>query len=105
MRELRPSAEYRTPTEQEWDEFLGHFERRRLAIGTCGRPYTTPCIHEHACLRCSLLRPDPTQRARLIEIRDNLIAEARQQAISSSSATLCGSYLATDQGGDQAGRC
>jgi hypothetical protein len=35
-----------------------------------------------ACLRCSLLRPDPGQRARLIEIRDNLIAriaEARQQ--------------------------
>ena len=40
----------------------------------------TPCIHEHACLRCSLLRPDPAQRARLVEIRDNLharIAEAR----------------------------
>ena len=82
-RELRPSAEYRAPTEQEWEEFLGHFERRRLAIGTCGRSYGTPCIHEHACLRCPLLRPDPGQRARLIEIRDNLIAriaEARQQA-------------------------
>jgi len=81
-RALRPSAEYRTPTEQEWEEFLGHFERRRLAIGTCGRSYGTACIHEHACLRCSLLRPDPAQRARLIEIRDNLlarIAEARQQ--------------------------
>ncbi len=27
-----------------------------------------------ACVRCSLLRPDPAQRARLEEIRDNLLA-------------------------------
>ena len=49
-RALRPSAEYRVPTEQEWEEFLGHFERRKLALGTCGRSYATPCIHEHAPL-------------------------------------------------------
>ena len=61
-RALRPSAEYRVPTEQEWEEFLGHFERRKLSLGTCGRSYATPCIHEHACLRCPLLRPDPAQR-------------------------------------------
>ena len=81
-RALRPSAEYRVPTEQEWEEFLGHFEHRKLSLGTCGRSYATPCIHEHACLRCPLLRPDPAQRPRLVEIRDNLharIAEARQQ--------------------------
>ncbi len=81
-RALRPSAEYRVPTELEWEEFLGHFEHRKLSLGTCGRSYATPCIHEHACLRCSLLRPDPAQRPRLVEIRDNLharIAEARQQ--------------------------
>jgi len=81
-RALRPSAEYRVPTEQEWDEFLGHFEHRKLSLGTCGRSYATPCIHEHACLRCSLLRPDPAQRPRLVEIRNNLharIAEARRE--------------------------
>ena len=81
-RAMRPSAEYRVPTEQEWEEFLGHFERRKLALGTCGRSYATPCIHEHACLRCPLLRPDPAHRARLVEIRDNLharIAEARRE--------------------------
>src|SRR3954454_23645517 len=33
-----------------------------------------PCIHEHSCLRCPLLRPDPAARPRLVEIRDNLIA-------------------------------
>jgi hypothetical protein len=81
-RELRPSEEYRTPTDQEWEEFLGHFERRRVALGDCGRAYGTSCIHEHSCLRCSLLRPDPTQRTRLLEIRDNLtdrISEAQHQ--------------------------
>ncbi|MGA2307604.1 MAG: site-specific integrase [Acidimicrobiales bacterium] len=73
-RALRPSAEYRVPTEEEWEEFLGHFERRKVALGTCGRSYATPCIHEHSCVRCPLLRPDLAQRGRLIEIRDNLIA-------------------------------
>ena len=58
-RALRPGEEYRTPTDEEWDEFLGHFEHRKVSIGTCGRSYATPCIHEHACLRCPLLRPDP----------------------------------------------
>jgi len=73
-RALRPSEEYRTPTDAEWAEFVGHFERRKVAIGDCGRSYDTACIHEHSCLRCPLLRPDPAARTRLEEIRDNLIA-------------------------------
>ncbi len=73
-RALRPSQEYRTPTDEEWAEFIGHFEHRKVAVGDCGRSYDTPCIHEHSCLRCPLLRPDPTARPRLLEIRDNLIA-------------------------------
>ena len=81
-RALRPSEEYRTPTDDEWTEFLGHFERRKVSLGTCGRAFGTPCIHEHACTRCPLLWPDPTQRNRLVEIRDNLtarIAEAERE--------------------------
>ncbi|MGW3951923.1 integrase [Streptomyces sp. NPDC004752] len=73
-RELRPSEEYRSPTEQEWEEFLGHFERRKVALGDCGRAYGTSCIHEHSRVRCPLLRADPGQRPRLADIRDNLIA-------------------------------
>jgi hypothetical protein len=73
-RALRPSEEYRTPADQEWDEFLGHFERRRVALGDCGRAYGSSCQHEHSCIRCPLLRVDPAQRARLQEIRDNLTA-------------------------------
>ncbi|WP_139829578.1 tyrosine-type recombinase/integrase, partial [Mycobacterium gastri] len=72
-RELRPSDEYRTPTDAEWEEFLGHFQRRRVALGECGRSYSSPCIHEHSCLRCPLLRPSPSQRARIVEIRSNLL--------------------------------
>lgn len=81
-RTTRPSVEYREPTDAEWDEFLGHFERRKVELGTCGRAYGTPCAHEHACIRCPVLRPDPTQSRRLTEIIDNLtarLAEAHLQ--------------------------
>jgi integrase len=73
-RQARPSEEYRTPTNEEWDEFLAHFEKRKLSAGTCARTFGTPCIHEHACIRCPMLRPDPAQRPRLEDIRDNLLA-------------------------------
>src|SRR6185437_2244940 len=81
-RALRPAEEYRTPTPEEWQEFLGHFEHRKVSLGTCGRSYATACIHEHSCLRCPLLRPDPAQHQRLVDVRDNLltrIEEARTQ--------------------------
>jgi hypothetical protein len=81
-RALRPTDEYRTPTDAEWQEFLGHFERRKVSIGTCGRAFGSACIHEHACVRCAVLWPDPAQRPRLIEIRDNLqarITEAERE--------------------------
>lgn len=77
-RALRPSEEYRTPTDEEWKEFLGHFERRKVELGTCGRAYGTPCAHEHACIRCPVLRPDPAQAARLAEIIDNLQARVAE---------------------------
>src|SRR6478672_4706253 len=72
-RARRPGEEYRTPSDEEWAEFLGHFERRKVAVGDCGRSYATPCIHEHSCLRSPLLRPDPAERGRLTQIRDNLL--------------------------------
>jgi len=81
-RSLRPSEEYRIPTDEEWQEFLGHFERRKVSIGTRARAFSTPCQHEHACVRCPMLWPDPAQQDRLLEIRDNLaarIAEAEQE--------------------------
>ena len=81
-RVIRPTEEYREPTPAEWDEFEAHFVQRKLSLGSCGRAYGTGCQHEHACLRCALLRPDPAQIGRLQDIVDNLrerIAEAKQQ--------------------------
>ncbi|MEV5129024.1 MULTISPECIES: site-specific integrase [unclassified Streptomyces] len=78
----RPSEEYRELTATEWDEFLSHFELRKVALGTCGRDYATPCQHENACVRCPLLLVDPTQMPRLQEIHGNLIdrlQEAKDQ--------------------------
>jgi integrase len=75
----RPSQEYRQPTPAEWEEFEGHFVKRKVSLGTCGRAYGTNCHHEHACVRCALLHLDPAQTERLREIIANLhdrVAEA-----------------------------
>src|SRR5664280_2533582 len=33
----RPSEEYRDLTPEEWTDFLGHFELRKVALGVCTR--------------------------------------------------------------------
>jgi hypothetical protein len=76
----RPAEEYREPTPDEWTAFEQHFAARKLELGTCGRPYGTPCKHEHACIRCPMLRVDPRARTRLQTIIASLterIEEAR----------------------------
>ena len=81
-RKTRPTEEYREPTPDEWEEFEAHFVSRKVSLGSCGRAYGTSCHHEHACVRCALLRPDPAQLDRLLEITANLkdrIAEAKEQ--------------------------
>ncbi|MFL6124814.1 tyrosine-type recombinase/integrase [Actinophytocola sp.] len=81
-RAQRPSEEYRDLTAAEWDQFLAHFELRKVALGTCGRDYGSPCAHESACVRCPLLRVDPAQLPRLEEIHANLVDrldEAKEQ--------------------------
>ena len=105
-RELRPSEEYRTPTDAEWEEFLGHFERRKLALGDCGRAYGTSCIHEHSCIRCPLLRIDPGQRHRLAGIRDSLtarITEAEREGWTGEAEGLRVSLAAAEAKLAQAG--
>lgn len=80
-RQLRPSDEYREPTQQEWDEFVEHFGQRKIALGSCHRPYGASCEHEHACIRCNFLQVDPSQLDRLAEVRTNLehqVAEAER---------------------------
>ena len=47
-RASRPASEYRPATDTEWAEFEQHFDKRKVELGNCGRPYATPCEHEHA---------------------------------------------------------
>src|SRR6266536_6448720 len=78
---MRPAEEYRPVTNTEWAEFEEHFDKRKLELGNCGRPYATPCQHEHACIRCPMLRVDPKMLGRLEEIETDLLARrARAEA-------------------------
>ena len=91
-RALRPSQEYREPTDSEWDEFLGHFAQRKLELGICGRAYGSGCQHEHACIRCPMLRPDPDQHERLQGIIDSLESGSPRpvNAAGSAKSRACG---------------
>ena len=60
-RALRPTDEYRTPTDEEWEQFLGHFERRKR-IGRALRPGVRHPLHPRARLHPlphALARPRP----------------------------------------------
>lgn len=79
-RAQRPESEYRKPTETEWNEFNEHFDKRRVELGSCGRPYGTPCQHEHACIRCPMLSINPKMLSRLDELEEDLLAR-RERAV------------------------
>src|SRR4051794_5951014 len=73
----------RPATGEEWAEFENHFLLRKVALGDCHRPYGTPCIHEHACVRCRFLRVDSAQLPRIEEMAANAtarLAEAQNRA-------------------------
>ena len=73
-RQLRPDHEYRPASDTEWREFEEHFDKRKVELGNCGRPYGTPCPHEHACVRCPVLQIDPKMLPRLDELEEDLTA-------------------------------
>lgn len=72
-RALRPGEDYLEPSPAEIQEFHDHVKKRKVEPGSCGRAYGTPCIHERACIRCPVLRPDPSQRPRLEELIEALM--------------------------------
>jgi hypothetical protein len=72
-RAQRPAEEYRAVTDGEWLEFEEHFDRRKVELGNCARPYGTKCQHEHACLRCPVLQVSPKMLPRLQEIEADLL--------------------------------
>lgn len=61
-RRTRPAEEYRPATDQEWVEFEAHFDKRKVELGSCGRPYATPCAHEHSCLTEMILEGNRPRR-------------------------------------------
>jgi len=77
-RSRRPAREYKPVNATEWDEFEAHFDKRKVELGQCGRPYATPCEHEHACIRCPMLHVDPAMLERLEEIRTDLTARRKR---------------------------
>ncbi|PKZ63539.1 integrase [Gordonia terrae] len=78
-RALRPPEEYPPVTNDDWAEFEAHFDKRKVELGGCGRPYATPCSHEHACIRCPMLHVDPKMLPRLDDIETSLL-ERRDRA-------------------------
>ena len=67
----RPGEEYRTPTDEEWDAFLAHFEKRKVSVGTCAEHSARPAFtstHVSDVRSCGRTRPN---EPRLEEIRDN----------------------------------
>ena len=73
-RQTRSADEYKSATDAEWSEFEEHFDRRKVELGGCARPYGSACQHEHACLRCPMLTINPKMIPRLDEIEGDLLA-------------------------------
>ncbi|MET9490005.1 site-specific integrase [Nocardia sp. NPDC006630] len=72
-RQRRPAEEYREATADEWNDFVAHFDKRKVELGGCARPYGTGCQHEHACIRCPMLNINPKMLPRLDEIEADLL--------------------------------
>ncbi|MFD6550474.1 tyrosine-type recombinase/integrase [Streptomyces sp. NPDC058398] len=77
-RALRPEGEYVDVTQDEWAEFEEHFDKRKVELGNCARPYGSPCQHEHACIRCPMLQVNPKMLPRLAEIEKDLILRRKR---------------------------
>ncbi len=102
-----PQPDQRDITDEEWEAFQQHFVERKLSLGSCGRAWGSACDHEHACVRCSLLRPDPEALGRFIEIRDNIatrIQEARDNGWLGEVEGLEVSFLAAQDKIDRLSR-
>ncbi len=77
-RTLRPEGEYVDVTAEEWAEFEEHFDKRKVELGNCARPYGSPCQHEHACIRCPMLQVNPKMLPRLAEIEKDLVLRRKR---------------------------
>lgn len=77
-RTLRPEHEYPDVTAEEWAEFEEHFDKRKVELGNCARPYGSPCQHEHACIRCPMLQVSPKMLFRLADLEKDLLLRRKR---------------------------
>ncbi|WP_234431266.1 site-specific integrase [Streptomyces sp. NRRL F-5053] len=77
-RSLRPEHEYVDVTPEEWAEFEEHFDKRKVELGNCARPYGSPCQHEHACIRCPMLQVNPKMLPRLADLEKDLLLRRKR---------------------------
>ncbi|WP_262506035.1 site-specific integrase [Streptomyces sp. TRM68367] len=77
-RALRPEHACGDVAPEEWVEFEEHFDKRKVELGNCARPYGSPCQHEHACIRCPVLRVNPKMLTRLAEFEQDLLQRLRR---------------------------
>ncbi|MFI0897702.1 tyrosine-type recombinase/integrase [Streptomyces sp. NPDC020983] len=77
-RTLRPESEYTDVSPEEWADFEEHFDKRKVELGNCARPYGTACNHEHACIRCPMLQVNPKMLGRLGEIEKDLLLRRKR---------------------------
>ena len=72
---LRPTRGARAAdAEPALASFDEHFDKRKVELGSCARPYGTLCQHEHACIRCPMLDINPAMLPRLAELETDLQA-------------------------------
>ena len=60
-RAMRPAGEYRAATNKEWTEFEQHFDKRKVELGQCARPYVR--VRPHVSVQ---VRPDVSVFGELI---------------------------------------
>jgi len=69
-RALRASETYRMPTSDEWDAFLGHFERRKLSTATAPAHVALPvCTNMPASLNQTIVMACTSRLGPLLRVR------------------------------------
>lgn len=71
-RQLRPAEEYRDPTGDEWQESADHFDKRRVELGTCGRPYGSRARTSMPACAARCFRSNPGWSRAMDEIESDL---------------------------------
>ena len=70
-RSIRPEAEYREPTDEEWAGSDSTSTNANSSWAPAAGPTEHPA-NTNTCIRCPMLRVDPKQRDRIAEIIANL---------------------------------